>query len=149
MVAGRATGLTEEKLALIGAEPLPENIYEPDEAAIVRYAQASSRLDPITDELYASLLAHFTEKQIIEICFTVGMSNMINRFHATFHTDVDDDTEQMIGAVCPVRRPASPGIDAGSAGAAPGIDAGSAGAAPGIDAGSAGAAPGGSVADKP
>ena len=120
MVAGRATGLTEQKLALIGADPLPEGVYEPDEAAIVRYAQASSRLDPITDELYASLLEHFTEKQIIEICFTVGMSNMINRFHATFHTDVDEDTEQMMGAVCPVRRPPLPGTDAGSAGAPPG-----------------------------
>jgi alkylhydroperoxidase family enzyme len=109
VVAGRATGLTEEKLALIGADPLPEGVYEPDEAAIVRYAQASSRLEPITDELYGSLLEHFTEKQIIEICFTVGMSNMINRFHATFHTDVDDDTEAMMGAVCPVRRPPTPG----------------------------------------
>ncbi len=109
MVAGRATGLTEQKLALIGADPLPDGVYEPDEAAIVRYAQASSRLEPITDELYASLLEHFTEKQIIELCFTVGMSNMINRFHATFHTDVDDDTEAMLGAVCPVRLPAPPG----------------------------------------
>ena len=120
MVAGRAPGLTEQKLALIGADPLPDGVYEPDEAAIVRYARASSRLEPITDELYASLREHFTEKQIIEICFTVGMSNMINRFHATFHTDVDDDTEEMLGAVCPVRLPPAPGIDAGSADAAPG-----------------------------
>lgn len=39
---------------------------------------------------------------------TVGMSNMINRFHATFHTDVDD-TASLLGAVCPVRSPPSPG----------------------------------------
>jgi alkylhydroperoxidase family enzyme len=114
VVAGRATGLTEEKLALIGVDPLPDGVYEADEAAIVRYAQASSRLDPITDELYAALLEHFTEKQIIEICFTVGMSNMINRFHATFHTDVDDDTESMLGAVCPVRLPPTPGAPGGT-----------------------------------
>jgi alkylhydroperoxidase family enzyme len=109
VVAGRATGLTEQKIALIGADPLPDGVYEPDEAAIVRYGQGSSRLDPITDELYASLLEHFTEKQIIEICFSVGMSNMINRVHATFHTDVDSDTEETLGAVCPVRRPDAPG----------------------------------------
>lgn len=109
MVAGRAAGLTEQKLAQIGSDPLPAGVYEPDEAAIVAYAQASSRLAPITDELYAALLAHFTERQIIEICFTVGMSNMINRFHATFHTDVDDETGEMLGAVCPVPLPAGPG----------------------------------------
>ncbi len=114
MVAGRATGLTEEKLARIGADPLPEGLYAPDEAVIVRYARASTRMEPITDELYAALLAHFTERQIIEICFTVGMSNMINRFHATFHTDVDASTEEMLGAVCPVPMPPVPGGSAGS-----------------------------------
>jgi alkylhydroperoxidase family enzyme len=109
VVAGRATGLTEEKLARIGADPLPEGLYTPDEAVIVRYARASSRLEPITDELYTALLEHFDEKKIIEICFTVGMANMINRFHATFHTDVDADTQEMLGAVCPVPLPPAPG----------------------------------------
>jgi hypothetical protein len=90
-------------------------VYEPDEAAIVAYAQASTRMEPITDALYAELLEHLDERQIIELCFTVGMSNMINRFHATFHTDVDDDTEAMLGAVCPVPAPVNPGVDADSA----------------------------------
>ncbi|MCX6465432.1 MAG: hypothetical protein NTW05_17815 [Pseudonocardiales bacterium] len=108
MVAGRATGLTEQKLAAIGLDPLPDGVYAADERAIVRYAQASTRMEPITDALYADLLEHFTERQIIEICFTVGMSNMINRFHATFHTDVDDDTASALGAVCPVRLPQPP-----------------------------------------
>jgi alkylhydroperoxidase family enzyme len=109
VVAGRAAELSEEKLARIGSDPLPDGLYAPDEAAIVRYARASSRLEPITDELYGALLEHFTEQQIIEICFTVGMSNMINRFHATFHTDVDDETREVLGAVCPVPLPPSPG----------------------------------------
>jgi hypothetical protein len=43
------------------------------------------------------------------------MSNMINRFHATFHTDVDDETGSMLGAVCPVRLPPPPGPPGGSA----------------------------------
>lgn len=113
MVAGRAAELTEQQMASIGADPLPEGVYTPDQAAIVRYAQVSTRMQPITDELYAALATHFTEQQIIEICFTVGMSNMINRFHATFHTDVDAGTEARLGAVCPVRRPPAPGMSAG------------------------------------
>ncbi|MGQ0577223.1 MAG: carboxymuconolactone decarboxylase family protein [Pseudonocardia sp.] len=109
MVAGRATGLTEDKLAHIGTDPPPDGVFAPDELAVVRYARASSRLEPITDELYAALAAHFPDRQIIEICFTVGMSNMINRFHATFHTDVDGSTEAMLGAACPVPLPPPPG----------------------------------------
>lgn len=116
MVAGRATGLTEEQLARIGEDPPPAGLYASDEAAIVRYARASTRLEPITDELYATLRAHFTEQQIIEICFTVGMSNMINRFHATFHTDVDADTAELLGTVCPIPLPPDPGASGQVAG---------------------------------
>jgi hypothetical protein len=35
------------------------------------------------------LVEHFEAKQIIEICVTVGLSNVINRFQARFLTDVD------------------------------------------------------------
>ena len=47
-------------------------------------------------------------------CLTVGLSNMINRFHATFRTDVD--TVMLRGAEagdtaagsCPIARPKAP-----------------------------------------
>lgn len=90
MVLGRSAGIPEEKLAGIGADPLPDGVYEPDEAAIIRYSRASTRLEPITDEIYGSLAAHFDTRQLIEICMTVGLSNLINRFHATFLTDLDE-----------------------------------------------------------
>ena len=108
MWLGRAAGLTEEKLRHLGDDPLPEGVYTPDEAAIVTYAQRSSRLQPITDELYAELARHFDTKAIMEICFTVGMSGMVNRFHATFLTDVDPETLEAIGA-CPLNLPPVPG----------------------------------------
>jgi alkylhydroperoxidase family enzyme len=104
---GRAAGLTEEKLRHLGADPLPEGVYAPEEAAIVRYAQRSSRLEPITDELYSELSRHFDTKAIMEICFTVGMSGMVNRFHATFLTDVDPETLEAVGA-CPLNLPPAP-----------------------------------------
>jgi hypothetical protein len=28
----------------------------------------------------------------MDLCFTVGLANLVNRFHATFHTDVDEST---------------------------------------------------------
>jgi len=106
VVLGRSAGLTEEQLAHIGDDPLPDGIYADDQRAVVEYAQRSTRLDPITDELYARLQTHFTQQQIIELCFTVGLSNVINRFHATFLTDVDPETGAVLGASCPLPMPA-------------------------------------------
>ena len=112
MLLGRAAGLSEEKLAHLGDDPLPAGLYEPDEAAIVRYAQRSTRMDVIDDATYASLRDHFSDQQIIEICFTVGLSNMINRFHATFLTDLDPVTQTALAPSCPLPFPPPPGPEA-------------------------------------
>ncbi len=105
MVLGRSAGLDEEKLRHIGDDPLPDGVYADDERAIVEYAQRSTRLEPITDQLYRRLAAHFTTQQVIELCFTVGLSNVINRFHATFLTDVDPETGEVLGPACPLPMP--------------------------------------------
>lgn len=108
MLLGRAAGLSEEKLAHLGDDPLPGGLYEADEAAIVRYAQRATRMDVIDDATYAALRDHFSERQIIEICFTVGLSNMINRFHATFLTELDPTTQEALAPSCPLPFPSPP-----------------------------------------
>ena len=95
-------------------EPLPVGVYDPAQAAIVRYAQKSTRMQPIDERTYGDLAAHFSKQQIIDLCLTVGLSNMINRFHATFLTDVDDSTLLEVEAgnttpgVCPIPLPMRP-----------------------------------------
>ena len=96
-------------------DPLPDGVYTDAEAAIIRYAQKSTRLETIDDLTYGALESHFSKQQIIDICLTVGLSNMINRFHATFRTDVDEATLAEVadgtpdGASCPIRLPPRPG----------------------------------------
>ena len=102
-------GLSEEKIAHLGKDPLPEGVYEPDEAAVVRYAQASTLLRPIDDVLYGELARHFDTRQIIELCMTIGLANQVNRFHATFLTDLDEVIETALGASCPLPLPPRPG----------------------------------------
>jgi alkylhydroperoxidase family enzyme len=93
-------------------DPLPEGVYDASEAAIVRYAQKATRMDRIDDATYGALAAHFTTQQIIDITMTVGLSNLVNRFHATFETDVDAVTmadaeagDAAAGGTCPIPRP--------------------------------------------
>ena len=105
---GRSVGLSDEKIAHLGDDPLPEGVYEPEEAAIVRYSQASTRLHPITDDLYRDLACHFDTRQIIELCATVGLSNQVNRFHATFLTDLDPTITEALGLGCPLPLPQLP-----------------------------------------
>lgn len=96
-------------------DPLPDGLYRPSQAAIILYAQKSTRLEPIDDDTYGGLAKHFTNQQIIDICLTVGLSNMVNRFHATFHTDLDQATSaeaeagDRIAGSCPISRPKPPG----------------------------------------
>lgn len=108
VLLGRAAGLTEDKLAHLGDDPLPDGLYAPEEAAIVRYAQASTRMEPIDDAMYAALTGHFDRQQMIEICLTVGLSNLVNRFHATFLTDRDPWMGDAVGPNCPLPYPDVP-----------------------------------------
>jgi alkylhydroperoxidase family enzyme len=101
-------------MAHLADDPLPENLYSPAQAAIITYAQKSTRLQRIDDETYGALACYFSPQQIIDITLTVGLSNMINRFHATFHTDLDTDTVHgaeagdVIAGSCPIPRPKPP-----------------------------------------
>lgn len=108
MLLGRAEGLTEDKIAHLADDPLPEGLYEPQEAAVVRYAQRSARNDTITDEIYADLERHFPVEKMIQICFVVGLAGMTNRFHKTFLTTLDPTTQEEVAASCPVAIPKPP-----------------------------------------
>ena len=95
-------------------DPLPDDVYDDPQAAIVRYAQKSTRLQPIDDKTYGDLAVHFSTQQIMDICLTVGVSNLVNRFHATFQTDVDESTiaaveaGDAIAGVCAIPMPKPP-----------------------------------------
>ena len=72
-------------------------MYDEVEQTVILYARRSTRLEPIDDELFRALADQFDRRQLIELCFTVGLSNMVNRFHATFRTDVDEATLSELG----------------------------------------------------
>jgi alkylhydroperoxidase family enzyme len=106
--------LTEEQMHNLTADVLPDGVYDGAQAAIVRYAQKSTRLEPIDDATYGALARYFSPQQIIDISMTVGLSNLVNRFHATFQTDLDAATVAEVEAgdalagMCAIPRPKPP-----------------------------------------
>ncbi len=107
---GRSVGLSEAQLAHLGDDVAPPGVYSPFEATIVRYARQSTLHITIDDALYADLERYYSRQQIVDICLVVGQSNLVNRFHATFRTDVDEATlatvEQVATCPIPLPRPA-------------------------------------------
>jgi len=103
--------LTEQQLKHLGDEPLPDGVYSARELAIVRYSQQVTHEPPrVSEDVYLALTEHFDRAQILQICFIVGLSAMVNRFHATFLTDVDTGTMEMLdGTACPIPLPPLPG----------------------------------------
>ncbi len=107
--------MTEDQMRHLNDNPLPDGIYDAPQAAIIRYAQKSTRLERIDDKTYGDLAAHFSTQQILDLSFIVGLSNMVNRFHDTFQTDVDPDTLEAVAAgdaiagACAIPIPKPPG----------------------------------------
>jgi alkylhydroperoxidase family enzyme len=96
-VLGRNAGLSGAQIRHVGDDDPPEGLYDEASMALLRYVRASARMDRIDDELYARLEASFSRAQIMELCFEVGLAGTVNRFHATFLTDLDAET-----AACPI-----------------------------------------------
>ncbi len=76
----------------------------------MRYSQQVTHEPPrVSDDVYRALTDHFDRQQIMQICFLVGLSAMVNRIHATFLTDVDEGTLSMLeGTACPIPVPPLP-----------------------------------------
>ena len=98
----------------LGDDPLPDGVYSEAEAAIVRYAQRSTKVLTIDDTTYQALAKHFSIQQMIEICLNVGLAQITNRFNATFLSDVDDyilEANKRAGGTagqCPIHHPPMP-----------------------------------------
>jgi alkylhydroperoxidase family enzyme len=99
---GRSVGLSEEQLAHLADKPLPAGVFDDAERAVVEYARRCTRMEPIDDDLFARLRRHLSLEQVMELCFTVGVANVINR-HATFLTDLDAATLDELGDEPPLR----------------------------------------------
>lgn len=102
---GSSVGLSAAEMAGM-AEPETVDSFDDTDRLVLRYAETSVRDIRIPDELYARLAARFSKDEIYDLALTVGLASLVNRMHATFRTDLDDDTRSRVGAAprCPIGR---------------------------------------------
>ena len=81
-------------------------VFDETDRLVLHYAEVLTRENRVSDELYNQLAARFSREEVVELCFSVGLSSFVNRVHATFRTDLDDDTRESVGdhSFCPIGR---------------------------------------------
>jgi len=102
---GRSVGLSNEELGWM-SEPEASPLFDETDRLVLRYSSMLTVENRVPDELYNALAARFSKDELVELCFTVGLSNLVNRVHATFLTDLDGSTKTTVGdlAFCPIGR---------------------------------------------
>ena len=88
---GPSIGITNEQFSHLLDEDPPRGVYSEQDAALIRYVRTLAARDPIDDALYNDLAAHFTEQEMMEICYLVGAQTLIYFFNKTFLADVDEE----------------------------------------------------------
>ena len=102
----RNSGFSDEELLALPRYQQSELFNEREKAAL-DYAVAVTRTPvEVTDELFARMREHFSEKQLVEITATVILANL-NRFNAAFAIGAAGFSEGMV-CVPPDRPFASP-----------------------------------------
>jgi AhpD family alkylhydroperoxidase len=73
-------------------------LFTDRERAALEWTEAVTKLDGevIPDELYESVLKHFSEQELSELTFAVGVINMWNRLNVSFRP-VPGSADEMLG----------------------------------------------------
>jgi len=88
---GRGIGLSKEKVEHLRSWR-ESKVYTDVERLVLEYTEQVATDVRIDDEMYARLQEHFTSRQILVLCTTVGVAGMINRIHGTFKTELEEFT---------------------------------------------------------
>ena len=100
LALGSSAGLPDEALAWLNSwDDAPAEVFDGTDRLVLRYAETLTRTVTCDDALWQALSARFSKDEIFELCFTVGLAGLVNRVHATFHTDLDERTAQRVATI--------------------------------------------------
>jgi alkylhydroperoxidase family enzyme len=101
----RSIGLSNDEMGAM-AEAAASPLFDATDRLVIRYSEVLTQENRVSDALYAGLAVRFSRAELVELCFAVGLSALVNRVHATFRTDLDENTQAEVGAApfCPIGR---------------------------------------------
>ena len=85
------SGIAEDKLAAVW-EYRSSPLFSAAERVAIEYAiAAASQPNGVTDELFAQLLQHWTEAQVVEITALISYFGFMNRWNDTLATPLEEE----------------------------------------------------------
>ena len=100
LALGSSAGLPDEALAWLNSwEEAPPEVFDETDRLVLAYAETLTRTVTVDDALWQALATRFSKDKLFELCFTVGLAGLVNRVHATFHTDLDERTAQRVATI--------------------------------------------------
>jgi AhpD family alkylhydroperoxidase len=85
---GRKVGLTEAQLDGLAA-PAASPAYREVERLVIRYAEQLTVSGDVDDALHATLTAHLSTRQLVELAVTVAAANFSNCVNAALKLDLE------------------------------------------------------------
>jgi alkylhydroperoxidase family enzyme len=96
---GRKTGVTEEQLLSLSRFEDSANFTE-DEKLVLQLAAALTRTpSEVSDDLFTSLRARFSERELVELTAAISWENYRARFNRTFAVESEGFSD---GQFCPM-----------------------------------------------
>ena len=84
----RRIGYTEEQIAAL-AHHQETDLFEPPIKAALLYAEEMTRdAHNLTDEVFARMKEHYSDKQILELTCVVSLTNYFNRLTSALRIDL-------------------------------------------------------------
>lgn len=82
-------GVTKQKIAAIWAYPSSSLFTDAEREALDLARNAALVPNAVTDEQFERLKKHFSEQQIVEIVAVISLFGFLNRWNATFNTEIE------------------------------------------------------------
>ena len=98
LALGSSVGLSDEELSYLnGWSDAP--VFDETDRLVLSYTDSITNDVRCDDAMWDRLTARFSQTEIFELAFAVGLAALVNRIHATFQTDVDERTSGRVDAM--------------------------------------------------
>jgi alkylhydroperoxidase family enzyme len=92
---GKAVGLTEEHVQVLGGDYELSDFLTTREKTAIRWAElVTANKAKYAEKDFDRLKEHFTDPEIVELTLVVGLFNMFNRFTDALHIEPGESHER-------------------------------------------------------